>query len=88
MEQSSIRGTTGDEDSATLDAELPRARSAIAETTNVLRQMSRDVQVGGSVDGAKMRQAVGYYRKRGAQPGRGHSWCECAGEERRILQPR
>ncbi len=53
-----IRGTTVYKDSATLDAELPRARSAIADTTNVLRQISHDVQVGGTVDGAKVRQAA------------------------------
>ncbi len=54
----SIRGTTVYKDSASLDVELPRARSAIAETTSVLRQISRDVQVGGAVDGAKVRQAA------------------------------
>jgi HD-GYP domain-containing protein (c-di-GMP phosphodiesterase class II) len=58
MTAASIRGTTVYKDSATLDAELPRARSAIAETTNVLRQISHDVQVGGAVDGAKVRQAA------------------------------
>jgi HD-GYP domain-containing protein (c-di-GMP phosphodiesterase class II) len=54
----SIRGTTVYQDSVTLDAELPLARSAIAKTTNVLSQISRDVQVGGAVDGAKVRQAA------------------------------
>ena len=54
----SIRGTTVYNDSASLDVELPRARSAVAETTNVLRQISRDVQVRGAVDGAKVRQAA------------------------------
>ena len=54
----SIRGTTVYKDTASLDVELPRARSAIAETTSVLRQISRDVQVGGAVDGAKVRQAA------------------------------
>jgi len=54
----SIRGTTVYKDTATLDAELPRARSAIADTTTVLRQISRDVQVGHAVDGAKVRQAA------------------------------
>ena len=58
MSAAAIRGTTIYKDSATLDAELPRARSAITETTNVLRQISRDVQVGGAVDGAKVRQAA------------------------------
>jgi HD-GYP domain-containing protein (c-di-GMP phosphodiesterase class II) len=58
MSAAAIRGTTVYKDSATLDAELPRARSAITETTNVLRQISRDVQVGGAVDGAKVRQAA------------------------------
>jgi len=53
-----IRGTTVYKDSATLDVELPRARSAIAETTNVLRQISRDVEVGHAVDGPKVRQAA------------------------------
>jgi len=54
----SIRGTTVYQDSVTLDAELPLARSAIAKTTSVLSQISRDVQVGGAVDGAKVRQAA------------------------------
>jgi HD-GYP domain-containing protein (c-di-GMP phosphodiesterase class II) len=58
MSAAAIRGTTVYKDSATLDAELPRARSAITDTTNVLRQISRDVQVGGAVDGAKVRQAA------------------------------
>lgn len=54
----SIRGTTVYKDVANLDSELPRARSAIAETTTVLRQISRDVQVGAAIDGAKVRQAA------------------------------
>jgi HD-GYP domain-containing protein (c-di-GMP phosphodiesterase class II) len=54
----SIRGSTVYKDSATLDVELPRARSAIVETTSVLRQISRDVHVGHAVDGAKVRQAA------------------------------
>jgi len=53
-----IRGTTVYQVSATLDAELPRAQSAIADTANVLRQISRDVAVGGVVDGVKVRQAA------------------------------
>jgi len=53
-----IRGTTVYQDSASLQVELPRARSAIVETTSVLRQISRDVQVGHAVDGAKVRQAA------------------------------
>lgn len=54
----SIRGTTVYKDSASLDVELPRARAAIADTTSVLRQISRDVEVGGAVDGAKVKQAA------------------------------
>lgn len=54
----SIRGTTVYKDSASLDVELPRARSAISETTNVLKQISRDLKVGGAVDGVKVRQAA------------------------------
>ncbi|MEK7437016.1 MAG: HD domain-containing phosphohydrolase [Pseudomonadota bacterium] len=54
----SIRGTTVYKESASLDVELPRARSAIAETTSVLRQISRDVKVGQAVDGVKVRQAA------------------------------
>ncbi len=53
-----IRGTTVYKESASLDVELPRARSAIAETTSVLRQISRDVKVGQAVDGVKVRQAA------------------------------
>jgi cyclic di-GMP phosphodiesterase len=54
----SIRGSTVYKNSATLDAELPLARTAIAKTTAVLSQISRNVQVGGAVDGAKVRQAA------------------------------
>ncbi len=54
----SIRGTTVYKDSSSLDVELPLARSAISNTTSVLRQISRDVEVGGVVDGAKVRQAA------------------------------
>jgi len=54
----SIRGTTVYKDSVSLDAELPLAQTAIAKTANVLRQISRDVQVGGAIDGAKVRQAA------------------------------
>ena len=54
----SIRGTTVYKDTASLDVELPRARSAIAQTTNVLRQISSDLKVGSAVDGGKVRQAA------------------------------
>lgn len=54
----SIRGTTVYKDSSSLDVELPLARSAISNTASVLRQISRDVDVGGVVDGAKVRQAA------------------------------
>ncbi|MBE0626209.1 MAG: DUF3391 domain-containing protein [Burkholderiales bacterium] len=54
----SIRGSTVYKESASLDVELPRARIAIAQTTGVLRQISRDVQVGRVVDGPKVRQAA------------------------------
>ena len=83
----SIRGTTVYKESASLDAELPRARSAIAETTSVLRQISRDVQVGRGRRRQGTGGGVGYYRKRGAQPGRGDPAGAIAGEKRRDLQP-
>jgi len=54
----SIRGTTVYKDTASLDVELPRARSAISQTTNVLRQISSDLKVGSVVDGGKVRQAA------------------------------
>lgn len=54
----SIRGTTVYKEAASLDVEIPRARSAIADTATVLRQISRDVKVGHAVDGAKVRQAA------------------------------
>jgi HD-GYP domain-containing protein (c-di-GMP phosphodiesterase class II) len=54
----SIRGTTVYKESASLDVELPRARTAIADTAAVLRQISSDVRVGHAVDGAKVRQAA------------------------------
>lgn len=54
----SIRGTTVYKEASSLDVEIPRARSAIADTATVLRQISRDVKVGHAVDGAKVRQAA------------------------------
>ena len=54
----SIRGTTVYKDLSSLDVELPRARSAIVETTTVLRKITRDVHVGGAIEGAKVRQAA------------------------------
>ena len=54
----SIRGTTVYKEVASLDAELPRARSAIAETTSALRQITHDVQVGGAIDSAKVKEAA------------------------------
>ncbi len=54
----SIRGTTVYKEAASLDAELPRARSAIAETTSALRQITHDVQVGGAIDSAKVKEAA------------------------------
>ena len=54
----SIRGTTVYKEAASLDAELPRARSAIAETASVLRQITNDVEVGGAIDSAKVQEAA------------------------------
>lgn len=54
----SIRGTTVYKEVASLDAELPRARSAIAETASVLRQITNDVEVGGAIDSAKVQEAA------------------------------
>ncbi len=54
----SIRGTTVYKEVASLDVELPRARSAIAQTTSVLRQISEAVEVGHAIDGGKVREAA------------------------------
>ena len=54
----SIRGTTVYKDAASLDAELPRAKSAIVETTNALRQIGQAVQVGHAIDAGKVKDAA------------------------------
>lgn len=53
-----IRGTTVYKDVATLDVELPRAKSAIMETTNALRQIGQAVQVGHAIDSGKVKDAA------------------------------
>ncbi len=54
----SIRGTTVYKDAASLDVELPRAKTAIAQTTSVLRQIGEAVDVGHAIDGGKVREAA------------------------------
>ena len=54
----SIRGTTVYKEVASLDTELPRARSALAQTTSVLKQISHAVEVGGAIDSAKVKVAA------------------------------
>jgi HD-GYP domain-containing protein (c-di-GMP phosphodiesterase class II) len=54
----SLRGTTVYKEVASLDIELPRARSAIAETTIVLAQITKAVDGGGAIDSAKVKQAA------------------------------
>jgi len=54
----SIRGTTVYKEVASLDTELPRARSAIAETAIVLAQITKAVDGGGAIDSAKVKQAA------------------------------
>lgn len=54
----SIRGTTVYKEVANLDTELPRARSAIAETSMVLKQITHAVAVGGPIESAKAKEAA------------------------------
>lgn len=54
----SIRGTTVYKEAASVDVELPRAKSAIVQTTNVLRQISQAVEIGHAIDGGKVREAA------------------------------
>ena len=54
----SIRGTTVYKEVANLDTELPRARSAIAETSIVLKQITHAVSVGGPIESAKAKEAA------------------------------
>ena len=54
----SIRGTTVYKEVASLDVELPRAKTAIVQTTSVLKQISQAVEVGHAVDGGKVREAA------------------------------
>ena len=54
----SIRGTTVYKEVASLDTELPRARSAIAETTSVLNKITHAVHVGGAIESAKVKEAA------------------------------
>jgi HD-GYP domain-containing protein (c-di-GMP phosphodiesterase class II) len=54
----SIRGTTVYKEAASLDMELPRARSAIAQTTSVLKEITHAVSVRGAIDSAKVKEAA------------------------------
>ena len=54
----SIRGTTVYKEIASLDAELPRARTAIAQTTSELKQITLVVEAGGAIESAKVKEAA------------------------------
>jgi HD-GYP domain-containing protein (c-di-GMP phosphodiesterase class II) len=53
-----IRGTTVYKETATVEDELPKAQNAFANTTVVLRELSRAVEVGTSIDSSRSHEAA------------------------------
>jgi len=53
-----VRGTAVYRELATVEDELPRARTAFTQTTAIVQSMSRAVVSGNALDGARARQAV------------------------------
>jgi HD-GYP domain-containing protein (c-di-GMP phosphodiesterase class II) len=53
-----IRGDVVYKELASVEAEAPRARAAIAQTTTVVQSLSRAVHSGGALDGPRVKEAV------------------------------
>lgn len=53
-----VRGTVVYKELATVEDELPRARTVFAQTNNIVQTMSRAVVSGSALDGGRARQAV------------------------------
>ena len=54
----SVRGTTVHKETATLDVELPRARSAITKGSVVIQHVAHAVEMGDAIDSAKVTEAA------------------------------
>jgi HD-GYP domain-containing protein (c-di-GMP phosphodiesterase class II) len=53
-----IRGDTVYKDLASVEAELPRASAAFTETTAVVKQLSRAVEIGNAIDSSRAQEAA------------------------------
>ena len=53
-----IRGTTVYKESATVEAELPRAQKTFTNTTLVVKELSRAVEIGNSIDSSRSQEAA------------------------------
>ena len=53
-----IRGTTVYKEVASVEAELPRAQTAFARSTTVVKEISRTVQVGNTIDSTRTKEAT------------------------------
>lgn len=53
-----IRGTTVYKEVASVEAELPRAKTAVATSTKVVEELSRTIDLGKSIDAARSKEAA------------------------------
>lgn len=53
-----IRGTTVYKEVASVEAELPKARTAYGTTTMVMRELSRAIEIGNAIDSAQSHEAA------------------------------
>lgn len=53
-----VRGTTVYKEIASVEAELPKAHNAYAQTTVVVRELSRAVEIGNAIDSARSHEAA------------------------------
>jgi len=57
-ELAKVRGTTVYKHVATVEVELPRAQTAVKQTTTIVTQLSRTVEAGGAIESSKAKEAV------------------------------
>ena len=53
-----VRGTTVYKEVASVEAELPKARTAYTQTTDVVKELSRAVEIGNAIDSNRSREAA------------------------------
>ncbi len=57
-ELAKVRGTTVYKQVASVEVELPRAQTAVKQTTTIVTQLSRTVEAGGAIESSKAKEAV------------------------------